>query len=387
MSRGLLLVTTSYPDSGDGSEAAGAFVADLARTLAVRGPVRVVAPGKRAGAIETRDGVEIRRFAGTGRPLSLLSPARPADWPAIISTLRSLRAVTLAAGSDGSIAHTLALWVLPSGWAAAALQRAHGVPYSVWALGSDIWSLGRRRGLRPVLRRVARGATHCYADGLQLGDDAARLSSVAFDFLPSTRRLEGQRTRPLASTPPYRLLFLGRWHPNKGIDLLLDALALLDDAAWTRITEMRIAGGGPLEALVRERVAALQSAGRPLRLDGFLDRAQASSAIGDADWLLIPSRIESIPVVFSDAMKLDCPVISTPVGDLPQLFANGAPGVLADGTAPTDIARAIVMALASNPRLLMPAVRTMAQRFDLQTGLADPLARSLLPRLHREDMA
>lgn len=387
MSRGLLLVTTSYPESGDGSEAAGAFVADIAQTLAVRSPVRVVAPGKRAGTIETRDGVEIRRFAGTGRPLSLLSPTRPADWPAIISTLRSLRAITLAAGSDGSIAHTLALWVLPSGWAAAALQRAHGVPYSVWALGSDIWSLGRRPGLRPVLRRVARGATHCYADGLQLGDDAARLSGVAFDFLPSTRRLEGQRTRPPASTPPYRLLFLGRWHPNKGIDLLLDALALLDDDAWTRIAEVRIAGGGPLEALVRERVAVLQSAGRPLRLDGFLDRAQASSAIGDADWLLIPSRIESIPVVFSDAMKLGCPVIATPVGDLPQLFATGALGVLADGTAPADIARAIVMALASNPRLLMPAVRAMAQRFDLQTGLADPLVRSLLPHLHRESIA
>jgi glycosyltransferase involved in cell wall biosynthesis len=383
----LLLVTTSYPERRDGSEAAGAFVADLAEQLASQLPVRVVAPGMQAGMIETDGALTVRRFASPGRPLSLLSPSRPQDWPAIIGALRSLRAQTLAADADNRVAHTLALWTLPSGWAAATLQSAHGVPYSVWALGSDIWSLGRLPLVRSILRRVIRGASHRYADGLQLAEDAARIGGVPFEFLPSTRRLDAQRTRPLASAPPYRLLFLGRWHPNKGIDLLMEALALLQDADWTRISEVRIAGGGPLEALVRERVAALQSIGRPVRLDGFLGREQASSAIGNADWLLIPSRIESIPVVFSDAMKLGCPVIATPVGDLPRLFSELSIGILTEDTAPSNIAQAINVAIATDVLSFEPGMRLMAERFDLKTGVVDHLLRAVASTLARDDGA
>lgn len=375
----LLLVTTSYPESGDGSEAAGAFVADLAAEMGRSVPVRVVAPGAHAGMRQDAEGVSVRRFAAAGRPLSLLSPAQPADWLAIISTLHSMRAQTFAAAADGRVAHTLALWALPSGWAAAGLKRQRGIPYSIWALGSDIWSLGKVPGVRGMLRRVIRGATHCYADGLQLGEDAARIGGRPFQFLPSTRQLGGARTRPPASAPPYRLLFLGRWHPNKGIDLLLDALDLLDATAWARIAEVHIAGGGPLEDLVRDRCCALQSAGRPVRLDGFLDSARAADAIAQADWLLIPSRIESIPVVFSDAMKLGCPVIATPVGDLPKLLVNDAVGVLADGTAAVDIARAITRALAREPRSLAWGLEAMADRFDLRAGVAAPLLRAMMP--------
>jgi len=176
---------------------------------------------------------------------------------------------------------------------------------------------------------VIRGAAYRYADGLQLGWDAARISGRPFGFLPSSRCLNGRRERPLTSLPPYRLLFLGRWHPNKGIDLLLEALMLLDGGSWSRISEVHIAGGGPMEGFVREKVGALQAKGRPLRLSGFLGREQATAALSEADYLLIPSRIESIPVVFSDAMKMELPVISMPVGDLPALVTRFGVGVLA----------------------------------------------------------
>ncbi|MFL6592999.1 MAG: glycosyltransferase [Luteimonas sp.] len=368
----LLVVTTSFPQEGDGSEAAGAFVADLAEELATRIPVRVVAPGRRAGTVEDLNGVAVRRFAGTGKPLSLLSPARPADWPAIFGTLRSMRAQVLASDGDGRVAHTLALWVLPSGWAAGALQRSRGVPYSVWALGSDIWSLGRVPVVKSLLRRVVRNAAHCYADGLQLGEDAAAIGGRRFDFLPSTRRFSRPASLRQTDGPP-RMLFLGRWHPNKGVDLLLDALDLLPHEAWHRIGELRLAGGGPLEALVHDRVARLQAAGRPVRLDGYLDRQQATDAIARANWLLIPSRIESIPVVFSDAMKLGCPVVSTPVGDLPRLMRSESVGILAGAADAPSIAAAIQQALHASTDAFAPGLAAMASRFDLRSGVCAPL--------------
>lgn len=373
----LLMVTTSYPQSGDGSEAAGAFVADLAAELATRLPVRVVAPGPTAGAQDEHDGVRVRRFASPGRPMSLLAPGNPLHWPTILSTLSSLRRETLAIAADGRVAHTLALWVLPSGWAAAALQHQSGIPYSVWALGSDIWALGRVPGVRQVLAKIAKGAEHRYADGLELAAGAQALTDRGFEFLPTTRRLPGLPPRRFATAPPYRFLFLGRWHPNKGIDLLLEALGQLDDAHWPLVREVHIAGGGPMESQVRAAVSRLADAGRPVRLSGFLDSGQATQALAEADYLILPSRVESIPVIFSDAIKAGAPVLATPVGDLPALLAGPSPcGLLAKGVTAPAIAEMLAKALRSYPSHFSAGMATMAERFDL-ARIADRIVGSI----------
>ncbi|MGJ7901090.1 glycosyltransferase [Lysobacter sp. 1R34A] len=357
-----LLITTSYAHDGDGSEAAGAFVADLAQELASIMPVRVVAPG-RAESKHMHGAAEVWSFEAPDKPLSLLNPADPRNWSTIIRTLRSLRRTVLAANGDARIRNVLAFWVLPSGWAARALKRKSGIPYSVWALGSDIWSLGRIPLFRWFLRGVSRDAAQAYADGMRLGQDAERITGRRFDFLPSTRKLNALRSRQVSRSEPYRLLFLGRWHPNKGVDLLIDALALLGDEDWTRISEVHVAGGGPLQDKVIQGVAALQAAGRPVRLSGYLDREQASRALGEADRLLLPSRIESIPVVYSDAMKFALPVVSMPVGDLPSLIGEGT-GWLARSVGADAYADAIRACLHSGHDDV--ALGSMNERFSIE---------------------
>jgi len=342
----IVLVSTSYPAAADGSEAAGAFVADFAAELARHAEVRVVGPGPRE-AHEPGE-VAVWRFAGGERPLSLLSPSRPGDWPAIARVLGSMSRQTRAACADGRVSHLLALWVLPSGWMAMREAARHGVPYSVWALGSDIWSLGRSPLVRPVLSHVARKASHAYADGLGLADEAAAICGRPFEFMPSCRSWGAAPVPAKRQRPPYRLLFLGRWHPNKGVDLLLDALALLDDADWASIESVRIEGGGPLEPLVRERCAALRALGRPVTDGGFLDRAAAADALGWADRLLLPSRIESIPLIFSDAMHFRVPVVAMPVGDLPTLVTDSG-GWVAESVCAASFGTAISQALGSVP--------------------------------------
>jgi glycosyltransferase involved in cell wall biosynthesis len=37
------------------------------------------------------------------------------------------------------------------------------------------------------------------------------------------------------------------------------------------------------------------------------------------DWLVIPSRIESIPLIFGDAVQKHLPILSTGVGDMGEL--------------------------------------------------------------------
>lgn len=362
----LLLLSTSYPEHGDGSEAAGAFVADVAEALSERMHVRVLAPGRAPSIPSASASVPVWRFSGTGQPLSLLSATRPVDWPAIASVLASMRRQARAASADGRVAHSLALWTLPSGWVAHGLWRKHAIPYSVWALGSDIWTLGRVPLVSSLLRRVIADASHRFADGLQLAEDAERLGGHPFEFLPSTRRTLVEHPSAPSTRAPWRLLFLGRWHPNKGVDLLLDALSMLSEGTWERIGEITVAGGGPLEADVRSSVEQLIKRGRPMVLRGFLSTGDAAAAIQAADWVIIPSRIESIPVVLSDALKAGRPVITTAVGDMERLVSGPRPcGVIAERPTAQAIANAIQRAVDTGPAVFVEGVRHAAMAFDL----------------------
>ncbi len=373
-----MLISTSYPQTGDGSEAAGSFVRDLVDALVEEVDVHVVAPGVHE-SLEHNGCIHIWRYAAGKKPLSLLSSRNPKHWYPIFATLASMRRQAHAAASIARPSHILALWVLPSGWVARSIFRRWGTRYSVWALGSDIWTLGRIPFVRGLLRSVSMGAARTFADGLELASDAERITGRRFEFVPTTRSIAASKVRVRRLSPPYRLLFLGRWHPNKGVDLLLDALVQLTTEDWSMIESVHVYGGGPLDMQVKSSVVALQSRGRKIEVFGYVNKQQATDIMMQADWLIIPSRIESIPVVFSDAMKLGLPVVSTPVGDLRHLVAPGNRcGMLAEAPTSKDMAAAIGRALRAPPEDCTSGIDAMASRFDLTRicaqflqGLAD----------------
>lgn len=360
------MVSSSYASGGEGSAAAGVFVHDFAAALAESGlDTEIVAPALEASR-EQRGRLLIRRFAVPRLPLSLLNPLLPGHWPSIAKTLAAGRRAVAEACREAQPDHIFALWALPCGDWARHSARQLGIPYSTWALGSDIWGLGKLPVVRGYLRSVLRGASHRFADGLQLGAGVTQISGCDCAFLPSSRAFGPPAPRRPAAAAPYRLAFLGRWHPNKGPDRLLDALAQLGDADWTRIEAVRICGGGPLEPLVRQRVSALQAQRRPITLDGYLDQAAAYALFEWSDYVVIPSRIESIPVVFSDAMQINRPVVTMPVGDLPQLVKRYACGIAADAVSADALATALRRALETPPARFLPGVAVAAEAFGIR---------------------
>ena len=360
-----MVLATSYPDQADGAEAAGGFVADFCNTLSGAARVTVVAPGLQDN-LETRGDLAVRRFGVPRLPLSLLSPARPSDWLAIVTTLRKGMATVQETADTGRPDHILALWALPSGHWARRVSRQLGIPYSVWALGSDIWTLSRIPLVRLYLGSTLRNADTCYADGHLLASDVSRLSGRKCLFLPSSRNFPSPPSHKTVTGPPYRLCFLGRWHPNKGIDLLLQSLHMLDEREWARISEIAIFGGGPLAPTVKRAAQELIQLGRPIRIGGYLDKEEAAELFSGSDFLLLPSRIESIPVIFSDAMQAGLPIVGTPVGDLPHLFDLYQPGVLASGVSVDAIREAIVTALENGPEPYTKGMARAAREFSVE---------------------
>lgn len=272
----IAIISTSYPSLQDGSEAAGSFVADFAATLSEKQRVTVIAPGLQASEQQLTDSLKVVRFKVPRLPLSLLKAQHPGSWPAIFKTLRAGRQAVNDVMQQSNIDHIFALWVLPSGYWAKQASDRYLIPYSTWALGSDIWSLGKIPVIRHYLQAVLKTSQTNYADGHQLKDSVESLSGRQAYFLPSTRNLPIGKTKELRSKPPYRLAFLGRWHPNKGVDILMDSLSYLKEEDWQNIEAIHIAGGGMLEQYIHLAVEVLQKQGRPVTVSGYMDKTAAT---------------------------------------------------------------------------------------------------------------
>ena len=361
----ILLISTSYPEQTPGSEAAGSFVEDFAEAVSEHINVTVVAPGLNNVSETYNANLTLRRFKVPYLPLSLLKPYNPAHWPLIIKTLNAGQREVQRLIDEEEIDYIMALWVLPSGYWARNTWKKHGIPYSVWALGSDIWNLGRIPLVKTLLKTVLRDSDVCFADGYILKKDVEKISGKPCEFLASTRRLPAVEEKSLSTAPPYKFAYLGRWHHNKGTDILLDSLHLLSDEDWAKIEEVRIFGGGPLEKIIKSGYAALKEAGRPVLLGGYLDKTQAVKLLLWADYLLISSRIESIPVVFSDAVQIGCPVITTPVGDLPHLIDRYKVGILSTEVSAKAFASAMCEALHKSPCLYINGLQDIKKQFNL----------------------
>ena len=362
----ILLVTTSYPVSKNGSEAAGSFVNDFVETLKEQAhDVAVIAPITNGTSITHQNGVSHFWFEVPKLPLSLLTPTKFRNWLPIIKTMSQGKKAVDKAINAFKPDHIFALWALPSGYWAQYAKKHYGIPYSTWALGSDIWSLGKIPLVRSYLKTILQGADHCFADGYQLADDVTKISGKPCEFLPSTRQLPVCGLPLTQTKPPYRLCFLGRWHPNKGIDLLLEALQLLDNEDWKNIEEVRIAGGGPMESLVKEQVTQLQKKGCPVNLLGYQDKFGAAELLVWTDFVIIPSRIESIPVVFSDAMQAMRPVISMPVGDLPKLMKDFECGYLVTDISANSLRNAIRLSIKSRGNCFTSGIMNTKSMFDI----------------------
>ena len=116
---------------------------------------------------------------------------------------------------------------------------------------------------------------------------------------------------------------------------------------------------------MQDAVRELKALHRPISVGGYLDTAGAAKLIGWTDYLALPSRIESIPVIFSDAAQLGRPLIATPVGDLPGLHNKREFGVLAADITVAAYADALREALHTPALQFQPQLAAFAREFDI----------------------
>ena len=139
-----------------------------------------------------------------------------------------------------------------------------------------------------------------------------------------------------------RLLFVGRIAPVKGLRVLLEALADLDDLSGLSLT---IVGDGPDRRVIEDLARPL---GDKVRFAGYLGQTEVAEAMKAADIFVLPSFAEGVPVVLMEAFASGKPVIATQVAGVGELVENGESGLI---VAPGDVAglREAIRLLATDP--------------------------------------
>src|SRR5690606_29382867 len=313
----IALFATSFPSNADTVVNAGACVKDFAEALTDLGhDVRVLTPYKAGARHDFRHGgTTFFKWLGEDESIAHISmkDVRGIVRLGSIVALGSLAARRLI--TEFRPDHVLCFWVFPCGLWAEVGRLFEGTPYSVWALGSDIWTLGELPGFGALLGHLGSRARFRYADGVVLARRFETFTREPVTFLPTSRVLP-KPDGVLQGEGGY-YLYLGRYHRNKGLDLLIDAIGTVRDRLPPDF-RLRAHGFGPLEPVVRERVRELGLQSR-VEILGPTSAREVATVLRRARGLIIPSRQESIPLVLSDALQMDLPLMVTDVGDMGAL--------------------------------------------------------------------
>jgi len=205
------------------------------------------------------------------------------------------------------------------------VRRRLGIPYIVTEHSTklagnpyrSVSSIGERRA-----RRVYADASSVVAvsDTLRRAIVDRNLASQV-EVIPNPIDVEVFRpqVRQKRMTSTIRCLNVGRMHPIKGQDTLLEAFARAS-AQDPRLT-LDVIGAGResdrLEALQRR----LGLAGK-LRFLGGRDSTYIAEALNDSDVFILSSRYETFGVPVAEALATGTPVVATAAGAVPELVTD-----------------------------------------------------------------
>ncbi len=190
--------------------------------------------------------------------------------------------------------------------------------------------LGRKERLmglpfRLVLRHLVRRSHAVISLGGKLTtilQGLVRGTPTRVVVLPNAVEAVAAQPLPADDHRPLRLLFVGRFAFNKGLDVLMAVARRLEEEGRSQDFQFQLVGDGPL-------LAGYRAQGLPsnVLLMGRVDDAGLDELYRTCDALVLPTRFEGMPTVVLEAMVRARPIIVSNVGATAELV-DGANGYL-----------------------------------------------------------
>lgn len=154
------------------------------------------------------------------------------------------------------------------------------------------------------------------------------------------------------------ILFAGTVTPRKGCQDLISAIALLVDKHPN--IRLVVAGNGDIGMM--KKLATNLGVINHVEFLGWVTGSEKDRAFREADIFCLPSYAEGFPMAVLDAIAYGIPIVTTPVGGIPDYLINNENAVLVNPGDVKQISEAI-LALVTDPdfyRKLSEASRKMS---------------------------
>lgn len=140
----------------------------------------------------------------------------------------------------------------------------------------------------------------------------------------------------------FTLLFLGLLGKNKGIYDLLECIRD-HKVEFQGKLKLYIGGNGEIEH-VKQLIKEYGIADIVI-FEGWVSGDKKIELLNKSDAYILPSYKEGLPISILEAMSYGMPIISTPVGGIPEIVSNGENGYLVEPGNKEDIYKAIISLL------------------------------------------
>lgn len=261
-----------------------------------------------------------------------------------------------------------------------------GLPFSVSAHAKDVWTIPDWEKREKLL--AARWAVTCSRMNFHHLRDLVPEAEIELLY----HGLEAERFPAPARAEhagPVTIVCVARAVEKKGLDTLLDALALLPPELDWRFEHV---GGGPLTAALKAQAERLGLAARS-RWHGAAAQDEVLAALRRADLFCLAARVakdgdrDGLPNVVMEAMSQELPVVASATAAIPEIVLPGVTGLLVPPDRPQELAQALAELIADPVRRRAMGVegrRRVLEQFSFVAGIDRLAARFGLDAARQE---
>ncbi len=320
----ILVLNYEFPPVGGGG---GRACADLCQALAARGhEIRVLTShAKGLPKKESLNGYQLQRVLSGRRSYSRASFASMVAF--ILNGF--FPGLSILRRWKPDILHVH--FAVPTGALAYSLSKLRHVPYVLTAhLGdvpggvpekTDRWF----RFIYPFTPNIWKEAAAVVAVSDYTRELALRHYDVEISVIPNGVKLPNDDLTPdqINVSDPPRIVFAGRFQPQKNLLFLIEALSQLTDLPWT----CTLIGDGPQRGDIESEIHHYDLTDR-VCLTGWIHTDEVWKALSQSDLLAMPSLSEGLPVVGIHALAHGLAIVANRAGGLSDLVEDGVNGRL-----------------------------------------------------------
>ena len=216
------------------------------------------------------------------------------------------------------------------------------IPYVVWGQGSDIYLPGRFTQM--TSKSILHNADAVLALTEDMKQKMRKICDRDISVVPNGIDLErfeissGEKKEGSAKT----IIFVGRLHPVKGVQYLIEAMAIVHQQMPD--VKLVIVGDGVQRSMLEELTERL-NLNDCIQFAGQVSQESIPRLMHQADVFVLSSLSEGLPVVILEAMAAGLPIVATKVGGIPDIVEEGVNGYLVNAKSSEEIADRLLIFL------------------------------------------